>query len=818
VTSWEHAGPQAARTRCRWRPLCSAGLVCLAVLAMAGQARATSYSPSDAFYWSLPSGAAAGIAVSPDGNSVYVANSSLKRIEQFDSDGVLLRSWASRKAWQAPSSVTTDGFGNVYVLYPQPLNQAPATIVKYTGVGKVLASWTVPFAGSIAASRGGIVYVLTNFLNAVGVYDTDGKSIGGFVANLPGQWFPEVGFDPRYWPQTGYDPPYKTVARAITVDPSGDAVVVGDSLQSLSDPQPDCSIPDQDDHIDTQPYPDPLDSGEAVRFTPDGTPIAYGWLSLSQQNCYNGLYQQSPGVNVADGWQSDGTNPSAVAVDPNGGDVYAVTSDQLGVRHLAHDLGETFYGNVNAPSYSCSSVNCSARDWDLLAGNTPAGVAIDCHSNLYMLGGGGASGLIAKFINQDQVPAGACSTLNRFAQAPPPTLAVLSLHVGKIGKGTVLVGCSGKPCTGTLSLKSRSALCRACMLSGPRHFRVAPGLQRPLSLQLTRLGRRLLRTDPGLTIEIIGRMRGGRKFARDEILREPASLSAVCKFPGSFGGAASVSGTLTPARGGERITIQYLPPDSPALLLPAVQRTVLTDRSGRFHDSYDLNGPGKWIIAVAWAGDRTREPASPQPCSGTVQQIQTRLTLTCPVGSTVGAPTPLSGGLSGAPAGAPVALDYVEPPGTAVGHGAIAGNGGQFSDSFSPTAPGLWMALAHYEGDAGRAPAEAVCQFTVVLAPSALTVQCTPDPNRRFISCTGQLTSGGAGIGGAGVKLTYEPPPGGGSATVDTASTAANGAYTDTLNAPASSVLASGAWQVQAMFAGDGTHAPASNTTSVTVP
>jgi DNA-binding beta-propeller fold protein YncE len=193
-----------------------AALACLAVLTVAGSARAASYNPSDAFYWSMPGGhSAAAIATSSDGNFVYAADTSARRIVQFSSDGAFVRAWSYKHA--TPTSVTTDAFGNVYVLYQQT-----ETIVKFSGEGKkvvVLASWSVPFAGSIAATRGGSVFVLTNFLNAVGEYNTTGKSIGGFVANLPGQWFPKPGFDTRYWPQNGYDAAYKTVAKKIAVDP-----------------------------------------------------------------------------------------------------------------------------------------------------------------------------------------------------------------------------------------------------------------------------------------------------------------------------------------------------------------------------------------------------------------------------------------------------------------------------------------------------------------------------------------------------------------------------------------------------------------------
>src|SRR5438067_11921562 len=93
-----------------------------------------------------------------------------------------------------------------------------------------------------------------------------------------------------------------------------------------------------------------------------------------------------------------------------------------------------------------------------------------------------------------------------------------------------------------------------------------------------------------------------------------------------------------------------------------------------------------------------------------------------------------------------------------------------------------------------------------VLRPSSLTLQCTPGPSRRFISCTGRLTSSGTGIAGAQITLTYQPPNSG-AATVHHVTTIANGTFSDTLNAPAGAVLPSGSWQVEAQFGGDGTHA-----------
>jgi hypothetical protein len=75
-------------------------------------------------------------------------------------------------------------------------------------------------------------------------------------------------------------------------------------------------------------------------------------------------------------------------------------------------------------------------------------------------------------------------------------------------------------------------------------------------------------------------------------------------------------------------------------------------------------------------------------------------------------------------AAVPVGLVYEPPSGIDVGHDATAGNTGEFTDSFSPTAPGAWHALAHYNGDANHAPAQATCPFTV--APDDFQISVNP--------------------------------------------------------------------------------------------
>ena len=220
-------------------------------------------------------------------------------------------------------------------------------------------------------------------------------------------------------------------------------------------------------------------------------------------------------------------------------------------------------------------------------------------------------------------------------------------------------------------------------------------------------------------------------------------------------------------------------------------------------------------MVASWGGDRTHQPAAAQPCAGTVQKAQTHVTVTCPSAAAIGTPSPLSGALSGAPADALLAVLHIAPSGAVSTEDVITGAGGAFNDVFAPDQPGTWGAEARYNGDANTAAAAAICQFTVARPPSTLSLQCTADPNKRFISCTGRLTSESAALGQTQIKLTYEPPSE--LATTHTTTTAQNGTFSDQLDAPIGSLLTSGTWTIQAQYPGDSAHAPASQTSSATV-
>ena len=125
----------------------------------------------------------------------------------------------------------------------------------------------------------------------------------------------------------------------------------------------------------------------------------------------------------------------------------------------------------------------------------------------------------------------------------------------------------------------------------------------------------------------------------------------------------------------------------------------------------------------------------------------THVTVTCPSAAAIGASSRFVGALSGGPADALLAVLHIAPSGAVSTDDAVTGAGGAFTDVFTPNQPGAWKAEAHYNGDANDAPAAAICRFTVARPSSTLSLQCTADANKRFISCTGRLTSEGAGLG-----------------------------------------------------------------------
>jgi hypothetical protein len=81
----------------------------------------------------------------------------------------------------------------------------------------------------------------------------------------------------------------------------------------------------------------------------------------------------------------------------------------------------------------------------------------------------------------------------------------------------------------------------------------------------------------------------------------------------NLGQSVTASGTLTPALSGQTITLTYTKSG-----LPPVVRTVTTNPSGGYSDTYPPPEAGSWTVQASFAGDANHEPATSPTRSFTV--------------------------------------------------------------------------------------------------------------------------------------------------------------------------------------------------------
>ena len=363
-------------------------------------------SPNDVFRIYLPgrpSFSDGGVAASPDGSLVYVVVSDRNALYEFDSRGGLVRIWRSR--WlRGPVGVTTDDDGDVFVA-----SRKLGKVIKFTSAGKFVRKWSVPAPLSIAAAATGPVFVLTGKANwqytspyliggahnRVREYSLTGRKLRSFVANLPGSW--PIG-GPCGGCSKGATPGYRqggTIANAISVDSSGDPIVTGASDEYLtgSGPCDGSVVPEANAGLcGTNGMPDnPLVSGEVVRFTRGGQVVDWGWVNDYLVSDYPGFY-------------SDG-EPTGVAVDPNGGAVYVSDLEQR-IDYLRPDLNNPDLGAIDYGLHWALGLVC----WVCVNKGdnsvSPAAVAFDCRSNLYVLNPG--TGGLDVYVNQSRPPNPSC--------------------------------------------------------------------------------------------------------------------------------------------------------------------------------------------------------------------------------------------------------------------------------------------------------------------------------------------------------------------------------------------------------------------------
>ena len=71
------------------------------------------------------------------------------------------------------------------------------------------------------------------------------------------------------------------------------------------------------------------------------------------------------------------------------------------------------------------------------------------------------------------------------------------------------------------------------------------------------------------------------------------------------GGTIVVSGFITPTHSNESLTLKYTKPDNSTII-----RTVTSNSTSGFLDSYAPDSPGSWSVQVEWQGDSTHDKSS----------------------------------------------------------------------------------------------------------------------------------------------------------------------------------------------------------------
>ena len=326
-------------------------------------------------------------------------------------------------------------------------------VAKFTAGGKLIKRWSVPAAKSIAVGAGR-VYVLTALFNAVGEYSYTGANLTGFVASFPDQW----------WRFAGYEPPSIRIAEEIGTDNSGNPIVVGESDQPLSSAEPDChSVIDIHHELDHHPYPDPLRSGEAVRFTPAGAPVDTA--------------SRTTGTRTAPTAGAATATPSGGRGRPERGRRLRPGRCRDEIDHLGPNLVDPDNSGGLPGTHALFSpcYICGKQFGDAPIVVVPLGDAFDCRSNLYVAF---ASGFLVKYLNLQPPASPKCHKQLPIEALESPLHVLGGLDATGGNKGAeVKLGCTLRVCAGTLHFEIPR--CTPCTAAPPLRFKCSPGRNEP---------------------------------------------------------------------------------------------------------------------------------------------------------------------------------------------------------------------------------------------------------------------------------------------------------------------------------------------------
>ncbi|HLK12009.1 MAG TPA: NHL repeat-containing protein [Candidatus Binatia bacterium] len=727
---------------------------------------ASSLSPNDTVVWTGPFGQGfddvQGIAVDPTGQLVYVADTYY--VYEYDSTGVFVRVWGGPGSGPGQidhaSGITVDPFGDVYVA-----DSGNGRVQHFDENGKFLAAWDIPGAREVAADTGGTIYVLANVLLSPYPFVTARAADGTELRTWPAQFPDDFG------PSEYYLPHYLNTGTALATDAAGNVIVVGRSFQRFQQPDDDtCArqVWDYQRQYDPRPLADPLASGEIVVFSPQGVVRANGWLSRYSFSC---VY-----VSISDG------DARGVAVDPTDGSFFASMAEHF-VRQVPDTPPYLGIGaELDIPCLIC-------RDPQMNNFGTPHDLAFDCAGNLYVT----SADRILKYRNAGAPPPPCGTKRKHFELALSPALR---RPPGVNDKLLVTLGCTGDACTGIVKATGRKPGCKRCRLLLARRRFTVPG-DGPQTLELTIRPAALAVLGQGLApIRLAARARPKHGPARSALVRQATLLDAgvialACPAGATAGTPAAASGTLAPPLAAA-VEVQVEAPDGTTTTLAAA-----AGADGRFQTPLLPDRAGTWTVRAAWAGDAAHAPAS-GACAFTANETPPAVTVACPAGGTVGSPLaatatvtpPLGDGQGG--------IEFAPPSGGLI---VIPGGDGtgMLAASLVPAEGGTWMLRGRWASVGGEVTASSACAVDVQRLASSLTLTC---PAGMPLTFTGTLIPARAG---ATVTISYTPAVGG--APVDrTATTAADGSFSDTL--PAGTINSGSA---QASWPGDAAYAPAAS-------
>lgn len=163
----------------------------------------------------------------------------------------------------------------------------------------------------------------------------------------------------------------------------------------------------------------------------------------------------------------------------------------------------------------------------------------------------------------------------------------------------------------------------------------------------------------------------------------------------SGGTSAVVNGSIVPAKSNVTVLVRYVSPTG-----FGVNRTVTTDLSGNFVDSYTPNMSGFWRVYAIWGGDSIYSGALNSTFL-TVQKVDHTLNMSVSGDkATLGDTYTINGVLSPFVQGGTINILVNCPNGSTNTLKVVTQSSGTYSLSFKVNVKGAWAVQAYYEGNA----------------------------------------------------------------------------------------------------------------------